>query len=391
MTPDPIDLPVRLSEASELANLIFEHAEGKPLSDEMRTRLAGRAALLRMATVRPYFGSLSRDPVHPSSYYLSVDGVSGQPLLLHIALSTAPTSSIFFKPTLIGRTRRPLGPEMVINAIPFRPEDRESLSQFAASIDPAFLPRPSGARPSIELLAEAPRATFPAAFDTFRSILKRTGQNLAAIAAPPGADYADVYFSALWAAVRSGWREGYSAGAEFTATDERMESVKEATLDTAAFTRFRVDTSFFLDPHPQASESQRFGRSLQAAELAYEWIRQTRSALKTGRSFDFELSLRRTPGATTPEELAYCLGSLRSEGHAAQLVAPQLAGVADIDSYVAALAAVARDFQCVLSFAANAPLETVGRAARGRVSLTVAAGPADAAEALHRAAEALAV
>ena len=43
----------------------------------------------------PYFASLERDPVHPSTYYLAVDGEAGQPLLLHTALANAPTSSLF--------------------------------------------------------------------------------------------------------------------------------------------------------------------------------------------------------------------------------------------------------------------------------------------------------
>jgi len=81
------------------------------LNDEVRNRLAARAAVLRLETVTPYFGSLVRDPVHPSSYYLAVDGGRGEPLLLHLAPATAPTSSIFYKPLLIGRMRRPNGPE----------------------------------------------------------------------------------------------------------------------------------------------------------------------------------------------------------------------------------------------------------------------------------------
>ena len=68
MTPVPLDLPLRPSEAAELAILVFEQAERKPLNDEVRNRLAARAAVLRLETVTPYFGSLVRDPVHPSSY-----------------------------------------------------------------------------------------------------------------------------------------------------------------------------------------------------------------------------------------------------------------------------------------------------------------------------------
>src|SRR5262245_51261109 len=122
MTPIPLNLPLRPNEAAELAALIFEHAERKPLTDELRSRLAARAAVLRLESIVPHFGSLSRDPVHPSTYYLAVDGVE-TPHLLHIALGSAPTSSIFHNALLIGRTRRLNGPEFVINAIPFGPGD----------------------------------------------------------------------------------------------------------------------------------------------------------------------------------------------------------------------------------------------------------------------------
>jgi exonuclease SbcC len=44
VTPVPLELPLRPAEAAELANLIFDHAEGKPLSDDVRNRLASRAA-----------------------------------------------------------------------------------------------------------------------------------------------------------------------------------------------------------------------------------------------------------------------------------------------------------------------------------------------------------
>ena len=100
--------------------------------------------MLRLETVTPYFGSLVRDPVHPSSYYLAVDAGRGEPLLLHLAPATAPTSSIFYKPLLIGRMRRPNGPEIVINAVPFGPSDRENLEKFVGADRRRFPPAPAG-------------------------------------------------------------------------------------------------------------------------------------------------------------------------------------------------------------------------------------------------------
>src|SRR5260370_614343 len=123
MTPIPLDLPLRPNEAAELAGLIFEQAERKPLTDDVRSRIGARAMALKLESIRPWIGSLARDPVHPSAYYLAVDA-NAAPYLLYMALETAPTSSLFHRSLLIARTRRMNGPEMVINATPFAPADR---------------------------------------------------------------------------------------------------------------------------------------------------------------------------------------------------------------------------------------------------------------------------
>ena len=206
MTPVPLELPLRPAEAADVANLIFDHAEGKPLSDEVRNRLAARAAAFRFQTLTPFFGSLERDPVHHSVYYLAVDSDT-EPLLLHMALAAAPTSSIYYKPLLIGRMRRPNGSEMVINAIPFGPRDHRNVETFAARVNSAFYPQPQGARTTITVEED-----YPAAFDTFRAIQKRTGKNFAA--------FAGDYHAAMCAAIRAGWRFGYTAATELgTGTD----------------------------------------------------------------------------------------------------------------------------------------------------------------------------
>ena len=129
MTPIPFDLPLRPSEAGVLAGLIFEHAEGKRLTEDVRNRLAGRANQIKFESLTPYLGSLEKDPVHPSSYYVAVDAAS--PLLLHIALSAAPTGSLYPKSLLIGRMRSPRGREIVINAVPFAATDRENVLKYA--------------------------------------------------------------------------------------------------------------------------------------------------------------------------------------------------------------------------------------------------------------------
>jgi uncharacterized membrane protein len=155
-----MDLPVKASETAALAELIFTHAEGKSLNDELRNRLAGRAGLLQLSSFKPYFGSLARDPAHPSTYYLAVDGRNSQPLLLHIALATAPTSGIFPNPLLIGRMRA-AGREIVVNSIPFASKDWENVSRYAEQVDSAFLPRPQGARPAIAVGNRHPEISLP--------------------------------------------------------------------------------------------------------------------------------------------------------------------------------------------------------------------------------------
>ncbi|HTM47355.1 MAG TPA: tagaturonate epimerase family protein [Bryobacteraceae bacterium] len=311
MTPVPLDLPLKAGEAASLAEMIFSHVEDKPLTEDMRNRLAGRAAGLQLETIKPYFGSLAKDPVHPSSYYLAVDGRDGQPLLLHMAPASAPTSGVFPKALLIGRMRAS-GREIVVNSIPFSSRDWESVGKYAQQIDRAFLPRPQGARPAIAVGNRHPEISLPAAFEAFRTILKSTGVNMAstvqlsatremtvddAIAArdgenPTAAGHTRVsirhlYHAGLWAAIRAGWREGYNAEADHFIVSgntpeeiaRSVEAAKEAIRHAAGFTKFTTDTSrlFILEAdtrHPQAWDDttvdEKFHELFTAAERA--WI-----------------------------------------------------------------------------------------------------------------------
>jgi tagaturonate epimerase len=283
-----MDLPLKASEAASLAEVIFANAEGKPLTDELRNRLAGLSTALELATIRPYFGSLGRDPVHPSTYYLAVDGRNAEPWLLHIATASAP-SGMFPGALLIGRMRAS-GREIVVNAIPFSSKDWGNVSRYAEQVDRAFLPRPQGARPAIAVGNRHPEISLPAAFEAFRTILKTSGVNMAstsqlsatremttddAIAArdgenPTAAGHTRVsirhlYHAGLWAAIRAGWREGYNAEADhFIVSGQTSEEIarsveaaKEAIRHAAGYTKFTTDTSrlFLLEAdtrHPQA-------------------------------------------------------------------------------------------------------------------------------------------
>lgn len=357
-----MDLPLRPSEAADLAALIFETAEGKPLSDELRNRIAARAAARRFETITPHYGSLERDPVHHSTYYIAVDTAERATHLLHLAVAAAPTSSIFQKPLLIGRMRRPAGPEVVINSVPFGPSDGATLERFVSQIDPAFLPRPHGSRTAIVAGIHDP-AAMPAVFDAFRGIWKRTRRNVASIGATGDLPAHSIYDAALWAAIRAGWRDGYSAVVRISAP---LETAKVVIAEAAAF------STFACDPGALVGEE-----ALTFCDRVYEHIRQARSALKINRPFDFELALDRAPSPTAPEELAFCLEWLRSHGHAAQLAAPHIAG-AD-ESRIRELAAVCRQFQCGLDCAIHdtSQLEAISSVTAGNVtcSLWQAADP----------------
>jgi len=196
MTPSLFDLPVRTGEAADLANLILEQAADKVLTDDIRQRIATRSKMLTLPNTVPYFGSLERDPIHHSALYLAIDGLERQPLLLRIAPASTPSSGLFPKAILIGRVRGPKGTELVLNAIPFGREDHHAIRQFAAEVNPAFEPRPAGNRSALIVKTNEPEA----AFEAFRTVLKQRNLNLAGI---------DDSVSGTWAAIRTGWREGW--------------------------------------------------------------------------------------------------------------------------------------------------------------------------------------
>jgi hypothetical protein len=410
MQPVPFDLPLRPNEAASLAGLIFQQAPGRRLTDDLRNRLAGQAATLGLSSFRPWFGSLEPDPIHTSAFYLAVDGLLGarpEPLLLHLASSSAPTSALFRQPVLIGRMRPGGERELVVNAIPFSPRNEDALEQYVNHIGAAFLPRPQGAFPAISVTALLPGITLPAAFQAYRTIFKTSGVNLAAITAGLSATSArQTYHAGLWAAIRSGWREGYTVeGPPITVASDSLaaiDAVREAIRRSAFCTKFTVDASCLLDPlaltergwnlgefsrtfeaagaqcslpdHEIQSLAARFSRPLQIAEELYDCIAE----VKNGRAFDFEFALDRTATPTEPEDLLFCLHWLKSRGRPAQFIAPKF-GAGESASRVPELAAVARHFGASLSIASAdwaepSLLQEIGRATGGRVNFKLTAG-----------------
>lgn len=169
----------------------------KPLTEETRARIASRAAVLKLEATRPHFGSLERDPVHASAIYLAIDGIADEALLLRMAPAATPSSGLFPKSILIGRVPGPGGVELVINAIPFGPNDESAIKTFAEKVNRAFLPKRGAAAP---FAGGVMPADPEAAFREFRAVLKSRGQNVAT--------FHDL-ITGLWGAIRTGWREGW--------------------------------------------------------------------------------------------------------------------------------------------------------------------------------------
>ena len=227
MTPTLFDLPIRTPEAAQLAVLVLEQAGDKPITPEIRTRILARAVLLKLDTIRPYFASLERDPIHPSAIYLAVDGIEGQPLLLRLAPNATPSSGLFPKSILIGRVPGPGGLELVVNAVPFSHLDAGPIRTFSSQVNRAFLPRPAGSRSAIIVDSGHPDTVYPAAFAAFRTILAERNLNMAGFSDPQ---------TASWAAIRAGWREGFVAVNEeiipFAQLKERRRAVCSLTIDS---------------------------------------------------------------------------------------------------------------------------------------------------------------
>jgi len=274
-----MELPVRASEAAALADLIFQQAGDKPLTEDIRNRIAGRISSLGLESMTVYPGSLERDPVLPGSFFIAVDGLTGkqpQPLLLHISSASSPSSGLFPKALLIGRMRPGGGREVVVSAVPFSSRDYERIRTFAREVDRSFLPRPQGVHPAIAAGNRHPEISLPAVFEAYRRILKSTGVNMAstgqlsatreattdeAIEArdgenPTAAGHTRVsirhlYHAALWAAIRAGWRAGYNAEADHIIITgdtpdqiaRSIEAAKEAIHHAAGYTKFTTDTS----------------------------------------------------------------------------------------------------------------------------------------------------
>lgn len=305
----PLVLPLKANEAAALADLVYQQLEGRPLTADLRNRFAARVPQLALETFTAYPGSLARDPIHPSTYYVAIDthfGDDASPMLLRIAPASAPASGLFPAAMLIGRMRPGGGREIVINAVPFAASDREAVHTFSEQVDRAFLPRPQG--PQSAIIVE--HSDFGAAFRAFRAIFKSTGLNFAAIAGDLDA--------ALWSAIRAGWREGWNA--------------QTTNPNAADYTKFSVTGS------------------LTEIEERYDRIRDR----KQGHVFDLEIA--------TDGDPATALERMKMQAKPVQFI------VVPPDADLLPLTVVARQNNAMLSFsnASEAQLEEIGFATGGR-------------------------
>lgn len=282
---------------------------------------------------------------------------------------------------------------VAVYVYPFGPGDGPSLRAFAERIEPAFLPRPQGDRPAIAAGNRHPEISLPAVFQAFRELLEETGRNLAStvqlsatremttdavIAARDGEDptaaghtrvsIRHLYDAGLWAAIRAGFRDGYTAEADHVivgGSDEgeiarSLERGIEAIRHAAGYTKFTTDTSRVFDlradprhpsPWSESEIDELFAQRLSEDErrwalaefprfeqreirrLAVKFVPSLRlneqlfdaiAEAKSGRAFDFEPSLDEADTLTTPHELTFYMHWLRARGRPAQLVPPNL-------------------------------------------------------------------
>jgi hypothetical protein len=297
------------------------------------------------------------------------------------------------------------------------------LRQFPENVDPVFFPRPQRERPAIAVGNRHPEVSLPAAFEAFDSILKSTGVNMAStvqlsatremttearLASRTGENPTEaghtrvsierLYQAGVRAAVRAGWRHGYTAEADHFiitgSTDAEIaasiEVTEEAIRAAAGYTKFTTDTSrlFRLEADPRhpsawtdgeiereftssltpeeqvwalsefsrpfiidcrtyafaASEIRRlavkFGRSLKLNEQLYDYIRKVKAAGSPSADFDFEPSIDEAETLTTPAELIFYMHWLAARGRPAQLVPPNL-GFKKRQAYPSTAAALA--------------------------------------------------
>ena len=397
------------NEAAAVVAGIVQHTNGGAIDAKSREELANHVAGLSLNTFRPYAGSLARDPDHSSNFYLAADTVSDgitTPLLMHVAVNSSSGGKLLAGPVRTDRVQVD-GKEMLLSFIPFGSHDHETIRKFAEQVDRTFLPRPQRSQPAVAAGNRHPEISLPAVFDAYRTILDKLHVNMAStvqlsatreMTTEDALDERDgenpvatghtrvsirhLYHTGLWAAIRSGWREGYNAEADHFIVSgnsaeeiaQSVEMVRTAIRHAAGYTKFTTDTSRLFElqadsRHPDPwrdsavsekfqeifpSEEQKwvrnefskpfdlggrkytfgeseilrlgvkFGQSLKLNEELYDYIVKAKSEVSPDTAFDFEPSIDEAETLTTAKELLFYMHWLKARGRAAQLCPPNL-------------------------------------------------------------------
>jgi len=421
MSTDNAQLSIAMNEARSLTELVMQLTGAKSIA-EARTQLAAGAGATQFTNLRVCPQSLEKDPEDNSTCYLVAD-VAGpkdkSSVLFQWSTGAGRTVSRFLHPLLNHRISA-AGKEVELTVFPFSSTDRENVRAFAEKVARVFLPRPQRALPAIAAGNRHPEISLPAVFDAFREILARLNVNMAstvqlsatremttddAISVRDGENPTAIghtrvsiqhlYHAGLWAAIRSGWREGYSAEADHFIISgntpkeitHSVGMVKDAIRHAVGYSKFTTDTSRMFelqaDPrHPQAwpdsvieekfqrqfsAEEQRwilsefsqlfriegapcdlsrpeilrlavkFGESLKLNEELFDEVKAVKAKAGLSTDFDFEPSIDEAETLTTTKELLFYMHWLKARGRPAQLVPPNL-GFKKRQAYPSALA-----------------------------------------------------
>ena len=77
MTLTPGEFPIKANETAAVVDAVYQASEGREPVDAVRARLGAGLFSLELSSLRPFPGSLTRDPARTSTYYLAADAVSG--------------------------------------------------------------------------------------------------------------------------------------------------------------------------------------------------------------------------------------------------------------------------------------------------------------------------
>jgi hypothetical protein len=196
----PAAIPaIKASEAASIADEVYRHLEGKPVTDESRQNLAASSQIEQLSSLVIHWASLERDPAHSSAYFVAADTADGSSILLSLALASTEASANTLQGTVIGRVRPAGSREVVMTAIPFRRTDRQNVQAFALDGGKAFLPVPRFSSGNGLIVARTDEAAN--AFAAFQTIFDQHRCNVAGLAGE--------WTDAVHAALRCGWRRGY--------------------------------------------------------------------------------------------------------------------------------------------------------------------------------------